>query len=230
MAFTGFSKETLDFFSRLKKNNTKKWFEANRSIFDKYVMAESELFVLALGERLREFAPEINAIPKTDKSIFRIYRDVRFSKEKHPYKTHLAILFWEGNRKKTECPGFYFHLEPNRLFLAAGVHIFTPDLLAIYRDAVVDKKQGLDLEKALKKINANKKYQLGWEKYKKIPRGYDADHPRAALLRMGGLGFSFETSNLNPILSPKAVDFCYNVYKDFSPLHIWLRTIFKHAV
>jgi len=230
MAFNGFSKKTLDFFDQLKKNNTKKWFEDNRSLFNHYVMAESELFVLALGERLREFAPDINAIPKTDKSIFRIYRDVRFSKEKHPYKTHLALLFWEGTRKKTECPGFYFHLEPNRLFLAAGLHIFPRDLLSIYRDAVIDKNQGAALEKTIAQIRSNKKYKLGWEKYKKVPRGYDADHPRSDLLRMGGLGFSFETTDLDALLSPKAVDFCYNIYKDFLPLHIWLRSIFQHAV
>ena len=102
MGFNGFSKQTLDFFENLKNNNTKQWFERNRLVFNRHVIGESELFVLAMGDRLRKFAPEITAIPKTDKSIFRIYRDVRFSKEKHPYKTHLALLFWEGSRKKTD--------------------------------------------------------------------------------------------------------------------------------
>jgi uncharacterized protein (TIGR02453 family) len=222
MAFNGFSKETLSFLTNLERNNEKKWFEANRQIFDQHVMADAELFVLDLGERLREFAPQINAIPKTDKSIFRIYRDIRFSKDKRQYKSHLALLFWEGSGKKMESPGFYFHLEPKRLFLAAGMHIFTPSQLSAYRDAVVDDKHGAMLEKIINMIRSKGDYQLGWKKYKKVPRGYAADHPRAELLLYGGVGFSLDISVPKELMNQQAVEYCYKVYKDLSPIHVWL--------
>ena len=80
MSFNGFSPETLNFFAELTINNNKAWFEAHRSDFDNYVMAPSRDFVIALGDRLRELAPNVMADPRVNKSIFRIYRDTRFSK------------------------------------------------------------------------------------------------------------------------------------------------------
>ena len=124
LKFEGFSKHTVKFFKDLKKNNSKQWFEKNREIFDNHVMLESQLFIAEMGQKLQKIAPDIVAIPKTDKSIFRIHRDVRFSKDKSPYKTHLALLMWEGPFKKMENSGFYFHFEPSKLFLGAGMHVF----------------------------------------------------------------------------------------------------------
>src|SRR3970282_3008545 len=105
--------EAIKFLSKLKRNNNKDWFESHRDEFNNSVLEPAQEFVVVLGELLRTFVPGIIAIPKTDKSIFRLHRDVRFSKDKAPYKTNLGILFWEGDRKKMDCPGFYFHAEPN---------------------------------------------------------------------------------------------------------------------
>ncbi|MEE8298440.1 MAG: TIGR02453 family protein, partial [Thermodesulfobacteriota bacterium] len=98
--FHGFTKATFKFFKDLEKSNTKKWFEENRKIYEKNVLEPAQEFVMEMGERLKSISPKIVAIPKTDKSIFRIYRDMRFSKDKTPYKTHLGIFFWEGPKKK----------------------------------------------------------------------------------------------------------------------------------
>ena len=90
--FNGFNRKTFKFFKDLEENNTREWFEEHRSIFEKNVMEPAQEFVMEMGERLKSISPKIVAIPKTDKSIFRIYRDVRFSKDKTPYKTHLGIF------------------------------------------------------------------------------------------------------------------------------------------
>src|SRR3970282_2502527 len=88
--------EAIKFLSKLKRNNNKDWFESHRDEFNNSVLEPAQEFVVVLGELLRTFVPGIIAIPKTDKSIFRLHRDVRFSKDKAPYKTNLVILFWEG--------------------------------------------------------------------------------------------------------------------------------------
>jgi uncharacterized protein (TIGR02453 family) len=221
--FNGFSNQTINFFKDLKKNNTKLWFEKNREIFDHYVMPESQLFVVAMGEKLEKIAPDIVAIPKTDKSIFRIYRDVRFSKDKTPYKTHLGIFFWEGPFKKMECSGFYFQLQPEKLFLGVGMHMIPKNLLQIYRDSVVHSTYGEALVKAIKKIQKNKEYTLGWKQYKKTPRGFDDSHPNAEYLLYGGIGFQYEESPADIVHSKDLVDFVFKKFKDMSPIHTWLR-------
>jgi len=228
--FRGFSKETIDFYAELKDNNSKRWFEEHRHIFDQYVMPEARGFVVAMGDRLATIAPNIEAIPKTDKSIFRIHRDTRFSPDKRPYKTHLAIFFWEGPAKKLENSGFYFHLEPGRLFLGVGLHIFPKHLMQGYRDAVVDPKQGSNLTRAIQTIRKNPSYTLGWKKYKRIPPGYDPEHPQSELLLYGGLGCQFEAPIPEEIFSGKAIDTCFKIFKDMLPIHVWLRELTERVV
>lgn len=220
--FNGFSSQTIQFLSELENNNTKNWFEANRHIFDDYVISEAKNFVITMGQKLQDIAPGIVAIPKIDKSIFRLHRDVRFSKDKSPYKTHIGVFFWEGPGKKLENPGFYFHLEHNRLFLGVGLHMFPKHILSAYRDAVVDEKLGPELYKIIEDINKNKNYKLGWEKYKKTPRGYDDKHPNATYLLHGGLGFEYESIIPAELYSGKLLNLVYTVFKDMYPIHFWL--------
>ena len=124
-----FPQSTIKFLTALSKNNTKEWFEKNRVRYDLELLQPAVQFVIDLGEKLSEFSPNIYAIPKIDKSIFRLYRDVRFSKNKAPFKTNLGLYFWEGRGKKMECSGLYFHIEPTLFFLGAGMYMFTKDQL-----------------------------------------------------------------------------------------------------
>jgi len=91
--FQGFSKDSIKFYEDLTNNNSKEWFADHKSDYEEFVMKPARSFVIDLGERLQAISPEIQAIPKTDKSIFRIYRDIRFTPDKRPFKTHLGILF-----------------------------------------------------------------------------------------------------------------------------------------
>jgi uncharacterized protein (TIGR02453 family) len=127
--FNGFPKEAIQFYQDLIQNNDKLCFEQNRKTFDDLIMKPAQAFVLELGERLGSIAPNIVADPRRDKSIFRIHRDTRFSEDKSPFKTHLAIFFWEGPRKKLENSGFYLQISPSSLLLATGLYKFpTPPL------------------------------------------------------------------------------------------------------
>ncbi|MEI6613544.1 MAG: DUF2461 domain-containing protein, partial [Chrysiogenales bacterium] len=115
--FRGFSKKTVEFFKDLAANNNREWFAAQRNNYEENVLQPARAFVVAMGERLQRLTPGITANPRTDGSLFRIYRDTRFSPDKSPYKTHMGIFFWEGKRPRMECSGYYFHLEPPNLML-----------------------------------------------------------------------------------------------------------------
>jgi len=226
--FKGFSQETINFFTGLENNNTKDWFEEKRPVFDQYVLPEAQTFVLSMGHKLRQYAPEIVAIPKIDKAIFRLYRDVRFSKDKSPYKTHLGIFLWEGEGKKLDNPGFYFQLNSRSIFFGVGMHIMPKNVLEKYRDAVVDDKQGPALRKIIDKISRkNDAYQFGWKHYKRIPRGYDENHPNADLLLHNGLGFQIETVHPVTIHSENFLDHCYQIFSDMAPVHIWIKEMLR---
>jgi len=225
--FKGFPKISVKFLSDLAKNNDKVWFNNNKETFTTQLLQPAQLFVVATGKKLEKIAPNIHADPRTDKSIFRIYRDTRFSADKSPFKTHLGIFWWEGDRPKMECPGFYFHLEPPNLLLGCGLYMFSKPFLKTFRESVVDKKSGLALVEAIKA--ASKKGKVGGKHYKQTPRGFDAAHPNAEYLLYNGLHVMTETKIPQELYSEALVDYCVRWYKDIVPLHKWLVEITKRA-
>jgi uncharacterized protein (TIGR02453 family) len=225
MTFSGFPPEALNFFAELAINNNKSWFEMHRSDYDNYVMAPSRDFVVALGERLRDLAPNVMADPRVNKSIFRIYRDIRFSKDKTPYKTHLALWFpVNTGGAKFDHPGYYFHLEPGNLMLGAGIHGFSKPLLKTYRDAVIDPNLGPSLAQAIAEV-ANQGYGVGEKTYKRTPRGYDPDHKLAELLLYSGLTTGINLGIPTELFSAELVNYCYTHYQTMAPIVDWLENI-----
>jgi len=220
--FNGFPKELVQFFKDLKKNNTKEWFTSHKKDYENFVKEPASEFVVAMGERLKAIAPRINALPQINKSLFRINRDTRFSHDKRPYKTNLGIWFWEGEGKRMESSGFYFHLEEGRLMLGTGLHIFSKELLARYRDAVVDKKHGQRLRKAIDNVS-NKGYIIRGKHYKKVPRGYDSNHKNVEFLLHNGLTAMKESGIPKEFFSGAIVDYAFSHFKNMCPLHEWLR-------
>jgi len=114
------AKETLDFLKKLSKNNNREWFQANKRSFD---AAQDNMTAFA-GFLIGEIGKLDNSVASIDPKscVFRIYRDVRFSKDKSPYKTNLGAYISPGGRKSMQ-PGYYFHLEPGKSFVAGGKHI-----------------------------------------------------------------------------------------------------------
>ena len=214
--FEGFTKKTISFFRGLEKNNSKEWFDENRELYDDHVMLPAALFVREMGERLKNISPGIVADPRRDKSIFRLNRDVRFGANKEPYKTHLGIDFWEGKGKKLENPGFYFQLDKSKIMFGVGMHVFPRDMINPYRDAATDPVSGTELKNIINKISKNKEYKLGWTKYKKIPKGYDPEHPNSELLLYGGIGYIFEEKNPASLFSPEFLDYSFKIFREIN--------------
>lgn len=222
--FTGFPQEGLNFLADLAKNNDRDWFEKNKQVYLDDIVSPSVAFIETLGERLKFISPHIQYDTRTNGqgSLMRIYRDVRFSKDKSPYKTWVGIRFWEGAGKKTECPGFFLWLESHQAGLFTGMYGFPKPMLHAYRQAVVDDDLGAALDAALEAVRAAGPYEIGGEHYKRVPRGFDPEHPRAELLKYNAIYASsprFQPAQLNaPDLVDQCLDHCHNM----APLHHWL--------
>ena len=227
--FDGFPRDCVKFYEGLKKNNSRVWFDDHRTDYDQFVMAPARDFVVALGTRLRKIVPRIHAEPHVNKSIFRINRDVRFSADKLPYKTHLGLWFWEGDAKRMECSGFYFHLDPPRMWLGVGMYMFPPHLLEEYRNSCVHDIYGKELTRIVAKASKVPGTSIGRENYKRVPRGFDPDHRNADLLRMNGFHAGIDIRIPKEIFTPKAVDFCYDKLRPYLPVHKWLVAMTERA-
>lgn len=182
------AKQTVDFLKKLDKNNDRDWFNANKSAF---VRANDNIIAVTgeLIDRVCKFDPAISGIdPKS--CVFRIYRDVRFSKDKSPYKTNLGAFIAPGG-KKGMLPGYYFHVQPGMFFAAAGKHLPDGAELLKIRKAVVSRT------KEFLKIVEDKKFRsrfgdLDGERLSRPPKGFDADHPAIEYLKLKSFTVSQE--------------------------------------
>lgn len=222
MSSPDFVKNTEKFLSRLERNNNREWFEEHRKDYENQFLYPAQEFVLELGSLLSEKCPGITAIPQVDKSIFRLHKDVRFSKGKAPYKTNLGLLFWEGNRKRVECPGFYFHIEPGRLMLGSGIYIFSKELLAKFRTVVSDYSIAKELDSVVKQITSGGRYYIGEKNYKRIPKGYEAGYEYSDYYLYSGFYAGYEVQGLEEIYDKDAAELTLKIFRDFMPLHEWL--------
>ena len=222
--FSGFPQEGLQFLADLAANNNRDWFEVHKVDYRTHLLEPAQAFVAALGQRLQTLSPHIVYDTRTNGggSLMRIYRDTRFSKDKTPYKTHLLMAFWEGAGKKMENPGFFIDVEPSGAVVFVGQHVFPKPILSAYRDAVVDEKMGAELAEALDEVNGVSGYTTGGEHYKRVPRGYDAEHERADLLRYNGLYALSSPIAPEGITSPDLVEVCFEHCRNMAPLHRWL--------
>lgn len=220
--FTGFAPQTVTWLKALKQHNNKEWFAAHRADYDAYVLNPARAFVTAMGRSLQELSPNIIAVPKIDRSIFRINRDTRFSADKSPYKTHIGIYFWEGIRPKMECPGYYFHLEPPNLMLGVGLYRLPQNLLTAYRKAVVHPELGAELTDIIQELSRHPDITLGGQHYKRIPAGYDDSHPNADLLKHNGLFAGRDMTIPSELYSAELVELCRSQFQRMQKLHQWL--------
>jgi uncharacterized protein (TIGR02453 family) len=186
--FAGFTRKALTFLRQLKKNNRRDWFEANKDTYVADVQERMRSFVQEMDTRFGRFAPEI--IGDVKKSVFRIYRDVRFSKDKSPYKTHAACWFFHrgagkkvGQEAHEGGAGFYFHLQPGESFIGAGIWMPPRPTLNRLRSAVVDDLTAF--RKIVDSRSIKRRYGgLSEEgRLTRIPRGYPQDHAAGDLLR-----------------------------------------------
>lgn len=219
MAFEGFPKATLTFLRKVEKNNSRKWFDANRDEYEAKVLEPSREFVKALGHRLDRFDPAIEADPRINGSIRRINRDTRFSKDKSPYKNHLDFYFPHSHFKGR--PGYWVRITPRTLGVGAGMHSFDPKLLKKWRDAVADDATGRPLADVLRSLGRTG-YEVFGEHYKRVPSGFDAGHARADLLRHNALHVGVDVKHPADLHSERLVSFVFGHFRKLSPVTNWL--------
>jgi uncharacterized protein (TIGR02453 family) len=166
-----FSPELFSFLAELRANNDRDWFEANRARYETHLVEPALEFVEAFGPRLDRISPHFEAIPKrTGGSLFRIFRDTRFSKDKSPYKTNLGLFFRHERAREEPAPGFYLQLAPGDCFAGAGIwHPAGPALKRI-REAIASDPDGWAQAKRGQEVIGNS--------LTRPPAGFDRDHPQ----------------------------------------------------
>jgi uncharacterized protein (TIGR02453 family) len=184
-----FSPETLRFFRGLSRRNERAWFEAHREDYEAFVRAPMRALVEEMDVRLARFAPEIVGDPKH--SIFRIYRDIRFSHDKSPYKTHVAAWFYhrDASRKVGKdgeggSAGFYVQVAPGDSFTGGGIWMPPRPALLRVREAIADDPRGFRRIVGQPTLRRRLGGLSREEALKRVPRGFPTDHPAAEWLRL----------------------------------------------
>ena len=165
-----FRPELFDFLRQLKRHNDREWFAKNKARYEEVVQNPALLFISSFAEHLQKLAPNFVADPRpTRGSLFRIYRDTRFSPDKRPFKTHVGIHFSHASGKDAHAPVFYLHLEPDHCFAAAGV--WHPDSRAVTRIRTAIVAAPAQWAKVRRKL------ELEGDSLMRPPRGFDPNHP-----------------------------------------------------
>ncbi len=170
-----FAKSTFAFLDELAANNSRAWFEENKSRYESLVREPALDFIEAMEPALKTFAPSFRAEPrKVGGSLMRVFRDTRFSRDKTPYKTNIGIQFRHALGKDVHAPGFYVHIATDECFFGAGCWHPEADALGKIRDLVVQKPEKWFAARNNKKFTSQ--WELTGDSLTRPPRGYAADH------------------------------------------------------
>lgn len=221
--FEGFPEETFRFLRDLKKNNDRDWFGANKDRYKDHVVAPMLSFIEAMDGRLARVSDCFLADARPNGgSMFRIYRDTRFAKDKTPYKEHVACHFRHISGKDAHAPGFYVHLEPDDVFFGGGIwHAPNPVLNQIRRAIVDDPDEW-------KKVTRKKSFRdrfggLAGDSLQRPPQGFEADHPFIEDLKRKDF---FGVQQVAPKLArtPKFIDEVTTAFVALKPFMAFLTT------
>ncbi len=215
-----FSPESLTFLEQIRENNNKAWFEAHRNDYEQYILEPSRRFVVEMGEHLQVLVPTIKAIPKINGSLFRIYRDIRLSKDKTPLKSRIGIVFWQGGGKRLQSASFYLHFSPDTLLFASGIRGFSKDSLAGYREYIKDSRHASSLEEIMYALK-EQGFLFPKPYYKRYPRGFDKTMPHAHLSLYAAM-FAYKEVDPRYIYHDKIIDKAFKIYEALLPLHQWI--------
>jgi uncharacterized protein (TIGR02453 family) len=207
MRFAGFADSKGAFFTKLAKNQKKEWFTAHKEEYEEGWAAPMKLLLEGVREKIDKAYPHLEL---GSPHVMRIYRDVRFSKDKSPYKTWMGggvpLARAQGSKMPEAPSALYFHVSPKECFGGAGMYMMDPQTLERFRKAVLDDKRGRELAAMTTKL-AKKGYRLASaETLKKPPKGIDPEHPRVELLKRKGLVVMFPDLPRGELTKAKLVD------------------------
>ncbi len=205
MAFRGFPAAAFDFYARLELDNSRAFWLANKAIYDDAIKG-------TVADLSQSVERQFGAL-----RLFRPYRDVRFSKDKTPYKTVAgAVTESEGGS------AFYVQISAEGLFVGCGMYVMASDQLDRWRSALDDSRRGSAIARVVDALRADR-YDIGaMESLKTAPRGYPKDHDRVELLRMKGLTMGKSLPLAKWMHSPKSLDRVLTVWRAARPMTTWL--------
>jgi uncharacterized protein (TIGR02453 family) len=199
-----FGPELFSFLADLRANNDRDWFAANKHRYEEHVLEPALAFIDAFAPRLEKISPHFRADARpSGGSLFRIYRDTRFSKDKSPYKTNLGIHFRHERAKDVHAPGYYLHIGPGEVFAGGGM--WHPDTAAAtrIREAIVEEPERW--RRATRGGAFAKRLRLGGDSLKRVPPWADAEHPFADDLKRKDFFGSTRLSE-DDVVAPGFVD------------------------
>lgn len=209
-----FTAELFQFLTRLKRNNKREWFQAHKDEWETCARQPVLRFITDFALPLSEISPHLVADPRPSRgSMFRIYRDTRFSHDKHPYKTNVAMRF-SHRGKDVHSPGFYLHLEPGGCFAASGLWHPEPPTVLKVRNAIISRPSEW---RAVRKL-------LNWDDASKLqrkPRGFPADHEFVEDLKLRDLGTAVSFTD-KQVCSPKFMSTFVAACRAMSPIAAFL--------
>jgi len=221
MRFNGFKKEGIKFLKELENNNSKVWFENNRHIWEEQILSPNKAFIEDMGETLQILVPTIKALPKVSGSLFKIYRDTRFSNNKTPMKDKIGLLFWQGLGHRMQSSSFYMHYTKESYFVAAGIRSFKAPLLKTYRNYIKNEKNRESLDSILEELK-QKGYNSTQPKYKRIPKDFTGKENYLYLTQFDSLFSYIEYKIDDTFFSVELLDKLFKIYDDMKDLQNWV--------
>ena len=221
--FRGFKRDAIQFLADLAANNDRAWFQPRKADYERLLKEPMEQLCVCLSERFAARGVPLEADPRT--SLFRIYRDTRFSKDKSPYKTHLAASFpLKGAKAQAHGDGGYFHFQPGEMFMGGGMWHAEKERLDAFRAVVLKKPEKVraafedaGFVKVFKEVKAE-------GALKRVPAGYPADHAMADMFRWKDVIFGKRLSDAQ-VLSAKLPDTLADAYAAALPVLRFLATL-----
>jgi uncharacterized protein (TIGR02453 family) len=178
--FSGFPREGVEFLRGLARNNKREWFQPRKQTFDDQVKRPMRALVEAVNAALMAFAPQY--VTEPEKAIYRIYRDTRFSKDKTPYKTHIAASFHHRATGAHSDAGYYFAVSHKEVAIGGGVYMPEPAALLAIRNHIAERHE--EFRRILRARQVRQLFgDLQGDQLSRVPKGFACDHPAADLLR-----------------------------------------------
>jgi uncharacterized protein (TIGR02453 family) len=211
-----FGPELFSFLSDLRANNDREWFAANRDRYEEQLLEPSLAFIEAFAPRLDKISPHFRADARpSGGSLFRIYRDTRFSKDKSPYKTNVGIHFRHERAKDAYAPGYYLHIGPGEVFAGGGIwHPETAATTRIREAIVADPTRWT---RATRTGAFAKRLELGGDTLKRVPSWADPEHPLADDLKRKDF-FGWAKLSEDDVVAPGFVDEYAQICRAAAPL------------
>jgi uncharacterized protein (TIGR02453 family) len=211
-----FGPELFSFLADLRANNDREWFAANRDRYEEHLLEPAVAFIDSFAPRLEKISPHFRADARpSGGSLFRIYRDTRFSKDKSPYKTNVGIHFRHERAKDARAPGYYLHIGPDEVFAGGGIWHPDTDAATRIREAIVADPERW--RRATRTGAFVKRLELGGDSLKRVPSWADPEHPFAEdLKRKDFFGWAWLTAD--DVLAPGFVDEYARICRAAAPL------------